>query len=113
MPNTQHGSQFECSNVIVMPHILVVSQPDIPGLAAPLPSTTVEAASVAWNFPNNVTHLTQEQATIGAVLDAMEHCGWVHLACHGVQDTSSDPTKSAFFLHDGRLELSQLMNTSL
>jgi CHAT domain-containing protein len=38
---------------------------------------------------------------------------WVHLACHGVQATSGDPTQSAFFLYDGALALAQLMRMEL
>jgi CHAT domain-containing protein len=96
-----------------IPKILIVSQPDTPG-HNPLPSTSAEATDIARHFPNDtVTHLASAHGTVEAVLDAMEQNDWVHLACHGVQDESGDPTKSAFFLHDGRLELAQLMGKSL
>jgi CHAT domain-containing protein len=41
----------------------------------------------------------------------MEANSWVHLACHAVQDTV-EPTKSAFCLHDGHLELSTIITKS-
>jgi CHAT domain-containing protein len=41
----------------------------------------------------------------------MEQHDWVHLACHGIQH-QADPTKSAFYLHHGQLELSRLMTVS-
>ncbi|KAG8704033.1 hypothetical protein FRC11_010267, partial [Ceratobasidium sp. 423] len=46
-------------------------------------------------------------ATSQAVLSAMEHHGWIHLACHAYQDIQ-EPTKSCFFLHDGTLCLDQI-----
>lgn len=50
------------------------------------------------------TWLNSEQATVSAVLEAMETHSWIHLACHGIQD-QLEPTKSAFALYDGRLDL--------
>ena len=38
--------------------------------------------------------------------------GWVHLACHTSQGTNS-PLRSGFFLHDGRLELLELMKLNI
>lgn len=93
-----------------IPNILVVSQSHTPG-QTPLPGTLREAELVRTHFPHGTT-LAHAEATITDVLSAMEaHC-WVHLACHGIQDPL-DPTKSAFALYDGRLELSQLMTKSL
>ncbi|KAK7454050.1 hypothetical protein VKT23_011563 [Stygiomarasmius scandens] len=42
----------------------------------------------------------------------MDVHSWVHLACHGGQNTK-DRTKSAFFLYNGELELEALMQRSL
>jgi CHAT domain-containing protein len=94
------------------PQILVVSQPDTPGLSQ-LPCTVTEAEMVSLHFPNSVKHLSRKHATVNAVLDAMNTHEWVHLACHGIQDTNGKPTESAFFLHDGRLQLSQLMGKAV
>jgi CHAT domain-containing protein len=96
---------------LVEPSILVVTQPDTPGLNSPLPCTVAEAAEIRRHFPA-ARQLEHSQATVGAVLAAMEGHSWVHLACHGAQNPR-DPTKSAFFLYNGQLELSELMGTSL
>jgi CHAT domain-containing protein len=90
--------------------ILAVSQPATPGQTA-IPSTTVEIALIARNFPGAVTHLDGAHATVSAVLDAMPGHAWVHLACHGAQRSTA--TDSAFFLHDGQLDLHSLMGTTL
>ncbi|KAI0033363.1 CHAT domain-containing protein [Vararia minispora EC-137] len=101
--------QSEISN----PRVLVVSQSDTPGLNAPLPCTAEEASKILHHFPNDATHLEDAHATVDSVLAEMAQHDWVHLACHGVQDSSGDPTKSAFFLYNGRLELSRLMETTI
>jgi CHAT domain-containing protein len=90
------------------PTMLVVSQPKTPG-QNPLPYTVAEAIAVCKLFPSAATHLSDEEATVNAVFSAMAQHDWVHLACHAAQDPRS-PTGSAFFLHDGRLELSRIMN---
>ena len=51
-------------------------------------------------------------ATVSRVKQEMEAYGWVHLACHASQDTHS-PLRSGFFLHDGRLELLELMKQNI
>ncbi|KAI0088787.1 TPR-like protein [Irpex rosettiformis] len=93
------------------PKILVVAQPDTPG-ASPIPNTKVEADLVQGIFPECTTILNDDQATVAAVLEEMASHDWVHLACHGIQN-SQDPTQSAFALHDGLLKLSTLMNKEL
>jgi len=60
-------------------------------------------------FPvGHVEALKSGAATVDAVLNAMARHRWVHLACHGAQH-STDPTLSAFALHDGALTLRRLM----
>lgn len=39
-------------------------------------------------------------------------CNWIHLACHGTQDIEH-PTKSAFILADGHLELAEIIKHPL
>jgi CHAT domain-containing protein len=58
------------------------------------------------------TRLDEEKATPGAVLDAMKFHSWVHLACHAEQNPS-DPTKSAFRLHRGTLDLAKITEQPL
>jgi len=96
--------------VAAVPTTLVVTQPGTDG-QIPLPGTLQEAKRILTHFPNT-TVLQDSQATVASVLEAMDNHGWVHLACHGIQDLK-DPTKSAFILYDGRLELSKLMSQSL
>ena len=42
----------------------------------------------------------------------MNSCNWIHLACHGTQDLDN-PTKSAFILADGDLELAEIIKHPL
>jgi CHAT domain-containing protein len=51
------------------------------------------------------------EALMDSVIQGMETHSWVHFACHGVQDTI-EPIKSAFCLHDKRLELSTIITKS-
>lgn len=50
--------------------------------------------------------------TVKRVLEEMARCEWVHLACHGTQDLEH-PTKSAFILTDGNLELEEIIKHPL
>ena len=91
--------------------MLVVSQPDTPGHTR-LSGTEEEAALVLSLFPQSTRILNSEEGTVAAVLEGMKTHNWVHLACHGLQN-SVDPTRSAFSLYDGQLKLSNLMMQSL
>jgi CHAT domain-containing protein len=93
------------------PDVLVVSQPDTPGHSR-IPGTEQEAASILSIFPQYTDVLHGAQGSIAAVLQGMKTHEWVHLACHGLQ-SDSDPTQSAFSLHDGKLTLSKLMSQAL
>ena len=48
---------------------------------------------------------------VSAVLQGMEGCDWIHIACHGVQD-ATNATDSAFVLIDGKLTLKEIMRRS-
>ncbi|THV05600.1 hypothetical protein K435DRAFT_744894 [Dendrothele bispora CBS 962.96] len=94
------------------PSILIVSQPDTPGLP-PLPCTVIEVEAIqCYAPPDHTCHLTHELATVAAVVDEMSKHEIIHLACHGIQDIKN-PLRSAFALYDGRLELNTLMRLSL
>ncbi|CAE7086866.1 unnamed protein product [Rhizoctonia solani] len=92
--------------------VLAIGQAATPG-CNPLPGTIQELALIRAHAQNmgEYTQLTGYQATTAAVLDAMEHHDWVHLACHAHQNVS-DPTKSGFYLHDGTLDLSAINRRS-
>ncbi|VDC06464.1 unnamed protein product [Peniophora sp. CBMAI 1063] len=95
------------------PGVLVVTQPDTPGLS-PLPGTTLEGARLREVFAASQTHsmaLNGHEATTDAVKLALKQHSWLHLACHGCQEIT-DPLKSAFMLYDGRMSLSDLMVTT-
>lgn len=93
------------------PKILIVSQPNTPGMAA-IPNTQREAEVIQSVFPLSSKVLDGDEASVNAVLEGMMTHEWIHLACHGVQNTQ-DPTQSEFALYDGPLKLSSLMNRDL
>ena len=87
--------------------VLLVSQPNTPGLP-PIPATTREIDIVAQKIGTESLRLESSVATVNRVGEEMGSHGWVHFACHASQDTNN-PLSSGFSLHDGRLELSELM----
>ncbi|KZV66480.1 hypothetical protein PENSPDRAFT_585245 [Peniophora sp. CONT] len=92
------------------PNMLVVAQPGTPGLP-PLPGTRRECARLRTILPQpSHVFLEHEEATIERVRTVLAQTPWVHLACHGSQNTV-EPTESAFALYDGPLTLSTLMGT--
>ena len=58
---------------------------------------------------NNIVAALLEDAaaTAARVTEEMNAYSWVHFACHGIQDP--EPLKSGLHLHDGRLELLEMM----
>ncbi|KZV76187.1 hypothetical protein PENSPDRAFT_747881 [Peniophora sp. CONT] len=93
------------------PNVLVVAQPETPGYAA-LPHTRHESERISNVLTNSTpTILMDKAATVVNTTAALRMCTWVHLACHGYQDTQ-DPTQSAFALVDRPLTLSALMGAT-
>ena len=91
-----------------------MSQPYTPGLP-PIPGTARELDTLCEKFATGsreFLRLEGRDATTNRVRQQMETYGWVHLACHANQDTDT-PLKSGFFLHDGRLELSEIMKLKI
>jgi CHAT domain-containing protein len=94
--------------------LLMISQPDTPMLR-PIPGTTVEVQAIEQVLANhNVQHLCLESdnATINQVKTKMDAHSCIHFACHATQDTTK-PLQSGFYLHDGRLELSEIIKKQL
>ncbi|KZV64443.1 hypothetical protein PENSPDRAFT_615379 [Peniophora sp. CONT] len=90
------------------PNVLVVAQPATP-MYAPLPHTLREGERVGSVITDSVpTLLVDKAATVERTIAAMRESNWVHMACHGYQDTEN-PTQSAFALVDGPLTLYALM----
>ncbi|KAG9090063.1 hypothetical protein FRC06_001239, partial [Ceratobasidium sp. 370] len=87
--------------------VLTVGQASTPGFP-PLPGTTRELDNIAQKATHIPTmRLEGERATPQVVLEAMEKYSWVHLACHASQNPTN-PTASAFHLHDGPLDLATI-----
>jgi tetratricopeptide (TPR) repeat protein len=87
---------------------LAIGMPTTPGQEA-LPKVRHELRVLAKYFPppRQGRQLLGQDATCAAVLDALPDYPWVHLACHAYQQ-STDPSDSAFALHDGPLTLASL-----
>ncbi|KAG9108214.1 hypothetical protein FRC07_008505, partial [Ceratobasidium sp. 392] len=85
--------------------LLAVGQANaLPGLSA-LPKTVEELKVIEkYITPSQYHRLTGTSATVAATLEAMNAHSWVHFACHATQDRSN-PHRSAFHLHDGKLTL--------
>ncbi|KAG9085907.1 hypothetical protein FRC07_013260, partial [Ceratobasidium sp. 392] len=92
--------------------ILAVGQSETPGLSA-LPGAVEEINRMVNQFGKScVVRLEGDDATVDSVMSAMDRHGWVHMACHASQNSDA-PGTSAFYLHDGPLRLSTIMNKSL
>lgn len=63
--------------------------------------------SPRWH-PVHISQLGDRRATVATVLQSMKECGWIHPACHGIQDAAS-PTDNTFLLADGRLTFHEIM----
>jgi len=94
--------------------LLTISQPATPH-QTPLPGTVAEVDTIetlqSTTDRLHITRLDDREATTTAVLHHMKECNWIHLACHGVQDTAS-PIESAFSLIDKPLTLREIMKQS-
>jgi len=80
-----------------------------------LPGTTAEVKGVMKEIETKgieAEHLDSEQATLSEVKEKLVSSSYVHLACHAIQDTAN-PLQSAFYLHDGRLNLSEVMKHNI
>jgi len=92
--------------------ILTVAQPSTP-YATSIPKTEDEVKhvqSLAGSLA--VVRLMNEEATVKRVLEAMKGTDWVHMACHGKQNTG-EPMESGLLLHDRVLGLSEIVRHAL
>lgn len=95
------------------PSVLVVTQSDVPGYTS-IPKTLVEGERVREVLAQSkydTSLFTGDGVSKAAVCAALSKHTWLHLACHGTQNTE-DPLQSAFALHGGPLSLLDLMNTT-
>ena len=94
--------------------LLMISQPNTPKLH-PIPGTTVEVQAIEKVLANhNIQHLCleSENATVNQVKMKMDAHSCIHFACHATQNTTK-PLQSGFYLHDGKLELSEIIKKQL
>ncbi|KIM35964.1 hypothetical protein M413DRAFT_20666 [Hebeloma cylindrosporum] len=112
------NKKFEASHSISskFPSLLLISQPNTPGLVS-IPSTRKEIHDIkalidGSDSPIDMLLLDGAEATTDNVKQEMGVHHWVHFACHGIQDMN-DPLKSGVHLHDGRLELLEIMRQQI
>lgn len=95
-------------------NLLLISQPNTPGLTKLL-STREEThalESLMRGTAINALLLDDHKATREKVKTEMKSHRWAHFACHGVQDIRQ-PLESGLCLHDGRLELIEIMKQKI
>ncbi|CAG8729883.1 2937_t:CDS:1, partial [Acaulospora colombiana] len=81
--------------------------------ASSIPNTKDELDFIRQRFAGRDHMVLEGEAgTKRQVMRAMEECNWLHLACHGIQD-SDEPTKSALVLEDGHLTLEEIIKLDL
>ena len=93
---------------------MLINQSYAAGLPS-IPSTREETRALEVLMEGtavNVVLLDGPDATRESVRVGMNSHGWVHFACHGVQDVDQ-PLTSGLCLHDGRLELLEIMNQQI
>ncbi|KAF6754611.1 CHAT domain-containing protein [Ephemerocybe angulata] len=89
--------------------VLLISQPETPGQVK-IPGVTSEVAAIrdVLSHLEAVQSLDGDEGTTGRVKSLMSLSSIVHLACHAEQNTE-DPLQSGFYLHNGMLSLSTLI----
>ncbi|KAF8966246.1 CHAT domain-containing protein [Flammula alnicola] len=94
--------------------LFMISQPATPNLP-PIPATTKEIRAIERILKDRdfrVLCLERDAATVDQGMKNMENHSCVHFACHASQDVR-EPLRSGFFLHDGPLELSRIIEKQL
>ncbi|KAF8810864.1 hypothetical protein BYT27DRAFT_7253320 [Phlegmacium glaucopus] len=94
--------------------VVLISQPNTPGLSS-IPSTRTETHALEALMKGTAVDallLEDSKATREKVKAEMKSRSWAHFACHGVQDVDH-PLKSGLCLHDGRLELLEIMKEEI
>ena len=94
--------------------MLLISQPSTPGLTK-IPETRKETHALISMMKSQCVEsllLEDDAATIGRVTEEMKTYEWVHFTCHAIQDRKN-PLTSGIHLHDGRLELLEMMKSRI
>ena len=112
---TSLKQKFNTTTVSKSPSLLLISQPNTPSLS-PIPSThikeTHDIKTLMGGSDVDVLLLEDAKATKDKVKTEMKTHNWVHFACHSIQDADK-PLKSGVHLHDGQLELLDIMQQQL
>ncbi|MEQ1737437.1 MAG: CHAT domain-containing protein [Rhodoglobus sp.] len=92
---------------------LAIGMPDTPH-QWPLPEVLEELNVLASHLPppDYARHLVGPEATQDAVVRALPHYSWLHLACHASRN-AGDPSQSAIHLWDGPLCIADLAGIRL
>ncbi|KAH9916901.1 CHAT domain-containing protein [Fomitopsis serialis] len=96
------------------PAILGICQTQALGYSV-LPAVAQEWSGIediAAKTHSSTDSLHDSAATLENVLSKMQTAQWVHLACHGIQD-SENSIESAFILHNDALKLSRIVQQDL
>ena len=96
------------------PALFMISQPQTPNKPH-IPGTTKEVNTIKHLLKNHdmqVLCLEGEAATVDQGIKHMETHSCIHFACHATQNAFA-PLKSEFVLHDGSLELSEIIKKHL
>ncbi|KAF8815511.1 hypothetical protein BYT27DRAFT_7155797 [Phlegmacium glaucopus] len=101
------SASAKCTNLLLI-------SPNTPGLPSiPFTQTEIHDIKALVNqFAIDALLLEDAVATADKVKGEMNAHSWVHFACHGIQDVD-DPLKSGVHLHDGRLELLEIMQEKI
>ena len=94
--------------------LLMISQAKTPGLAdIPFAKEEVEKIQAQLATRGIISSVLDNQhGTVDRVLQSIESLSCVHLACHAFQHMTN-PLKSAICLHDGRLELADIIKKKI
>jgi CHAT domain-containing protein len=95
-------------------NLLLISQPNSPGQIA-IPGVKQETDALNNMMLSkgiNTLLLKDGMATTTQVKREMAAHNWVHFACHAIQDPH-DSLKSGMHLHDGRLELLEIIKQKI
>ena len=101
------SASHKCTNLV----LISPNTPDLPSI----PFTRKEIhdlKALVDRFAIDTLLLEDAEATTDKVKREMNAHSWVHFACHGIQDVN-DSLKSGVHLHDGRLELLEIMRQKI
>jgi len=83
-------------------------------IEASLPFTEDEMVILQkYQPPFRIESLLESKASPETVKSSMETCGWVHFACHAVQDTNNPENSALLLANKSRLTLAEITRLEL